>query len=125
MLALMLHRRLSSRGERAMLLAFAVIALIVALEAIVSVAVAQDSAAVDQVATDLCANNGALIHWAYAALASTPAVASVLAAIAVALKRWLPAPIRGLLYALSLNWVKDLADRAAQPKPLSQSGTKS
>ncbi len=69
--------------------------------------------AVDAVTVDLCSNNGALIHWAWAAVGSTPAVASALAAVAVVLRRWLPAPVARLLYALSLNWLKDFADRAA------------
>lgn len=106
-------RRSIWSSARLLLIALGVIAILVAIDAVAILAMAQEGPA-DAVANDLCANNGALIHWAWAAAGSTPAIASAMAAIAVFLRRYVPAPLAKLLYALSLNWLKDLADRAAK-----------
>jgi hypothetical protein len=110
-----------SRLDRvAIRIALALCAALVVAAAVSLVEVALAQSTVDAVAADLCSNDGALIHWAWAAVGSAPAVASALAAVAVVLRRWMPAPIAKLLYALSLNWLKDLADRAAaKPAPSS------
>lgn len=64
---------------------------------------------VNQIVTDACANNGALLHYLVMAVLGVPVVASMLAN----LRKILPPGIAAVLDVVGLNFIKSAAAQAA------------